>query len=50
MNTAYRFHVKRACLACGWSYEDCQIGVKINGVKLDTLKELDQYILRVLIC
>ena len=44
MNEAYKYHLKRACVNRGWSFEDCDIGVRINGVKLDTLAELDRYI------
>jgi hypothetical protein len=44
MNEAYKFNLKRSCIARGWKYENCDIGVKINGVKIDTLKELDDYV------
>jgi len=44
MDTTYKYHLKRACLNRGWTFKDCDIGVRINGVKLDTLQELDSYI------
>ncbi len=44
MDAAYKHHLKTACRNRGWSFEDCEIGVKINGVKLDTLRELDAYV------
>ena len=44
MDTAYKKNLEHACKNKMWTFEDCEIGVKINGVKLDTLKELDEYI------
>ena len=44
MDEAYKYHLKVSCKNRGWVFEDCDIGVKINGVKIDTLKELDLYV------
>lgn len=44
MDEAYRFHLKQGCIKKGWTFEDCDIGVKINGILLETLKELDSFI------
>lgn len=44
MDEAYKYHLKRACLNRNWSFKDCDIGVRINGVKLETLRELAAYI------
>lgn len=44
MDEAYKYHLKRACQNKGWAFKNCDTGVRINGVKLDTLAELDAYI------
>jgi len=44
MDESYKYNLKRACLNKGWTFKNCNIGVRINGVKLDTLRELDLYI------
>ncbi len=44
MNEAYKHSLKIACLRRGWTFEEFEMGVIINGSHLETLAELDAYI------